>query len=126
MPIAIIVISFMTLIAGVYWYRTNSLSWRLRKVKQAVDKLAKKRQPNKKAIAIMFRQIYAIIHQGMHTQKEAVIYQAADALKLAVGVGLGRRDEPLRLMTVIVIAIKAKQPDVAGQLLDVFRPLVKR
>lgn len=126
MPIAIIVISFMTLIAGVYWYRSNSLSWRLQKVKQAVDKLAKKRQPNKKAIAIMFRQIYAIIHQGMHTQKEAIVYQAADALKLAVGVGLGRRDEPLRLMTVIVIAIKAKQPDVAGQLLDVFRPLVKR
>ncbi|MDF2928879.1 MAG: hypothetical protein K0Q75_1117 [Anaerospora sp.] len=126
MPIAIIVICFMTLVAGVYWYRTNSLSWRLRKLRQATDKLAKKRLPNKKAVAVMFRQIYALIHQGMRTQQPAVIYQAADALKLAVGVGLGRSDEPLRLMTLIVLAIKTKQPDVAGQLLDVFRTLVKR
>lgn len=126
MPIAIIVISFMTLVAGVYWYRTNSLSWRLRKLRQATDKLAKKRLPDKKAVAVMFRQIYALIHQGMRTQQPAVIYQAADALKLAVGVGLGRSDEPLRLMTLIVLSTKMKQPDVAGQLLDVFRPLVKR
>lgn len=126
MPIAIIVISFMTLAAGVYWYRTNSFSWRLRNIQRATDRLAKKRQPDKKAVAVLFRQMYTLIHRGMAAQKTTVVYQVIDTLKLAVGVGLGRSGEPLRLMAIIVAAIKAKQPDVAGQLLDVFRPLVKR
>ena len=123
----IISIGLLLLMAGLFWRRrTGRLKWRLSQARRSVEALSQKKRPDKKKAAAVFRQLYAIINQALETKEEDVIYQAADILKLAAGTGLGQRDEPVRLMAVTVAAIKAKQPDTAGHLLDAFRPLVRR
>lgn len=123
----IISVGLLLLMAGLFWRRrTGTLKWRLSQARRSVEALAQKKRPDRKKAAVVFRQLYAIINQALETKEEDVIYQAADVLKLAAGSGLGQRDEPVRLMAVTVAAIKAKQPDTAGHLLDSFRPLVRR
>jgi hypothetical protein len=61
----------------------------------------------------------------MRRQDTKAVYQACDLLKLAMGEGMVRTDEPLRLMAAVVSAVRHKQPDIAGFIMDAFRPLIR-
>lgn len=108
------------------WSRTRKPAWRLERLKQAIDDLIKNRKHSKRQAAHRMRQLYILINHALNAKDEVLLYQAIDLLKLAAGTGLLQTGEPLRLMTVTIGAIRAKQTDVASNLLDVFRFLLRR
>ena len=99
---------------------------RLRQVERALTKLTERQQPDHKQVEAVFRRLYSIANQSIAAGHERIVYEAAELLKLAFGSGMSRQDDSLRLMTVTVAAMKAKQIDSAGYLLDAYRPLLRR
>lgn len=120
-------VGLVMLLAGfVIWRRGDRPEKQLRQAHQMVATLSQKQQLDKDKVAIMFDQLYGIIKKALETGQEPLLYKAIDMLKLAFGTIVDSKDEPSRLMTVIVAAIHTKRSDAAGHLLDCFRPLFRR
>lgn len=106
--------------------RDNKPETQLHQAQEMVTEQSQKQQPDRQKVAVMFGQLYSIVKRALETGQEPLLYKAIDILKLAFGSGIASKDEPRRLMAVIVGAIQSKHLDAAGHLIDSFRPLFRR
>ncbi|SDE15831.1 hypothetical protein [Sporomusa acidovorans] len=108
-----------------WWFYTRRLDWRFRHIESYLRGLSTKPKVNRTAGKPIMRQLYKILNTSITTGKSADAYQALDLLKLALGHGLARVGEPVRLTASIYLALRSNQLDAAGHAIDAFRPLLK-
>lgn len=107
-----------------YIYNRRSLPRRLRSLKSRLTALTGQkggRQPRQEWLDDLYR----LLKQALSGGDQAILFQTADLLKTAFGEGIMRPEEPVRLAGVVIGALRAKQADIAGVLLDAFRPLLR-
>lgn len=105
------------------WYFLRRTDWRIKLLSYRLNRIAGRKNPVK--ISSLMKGIYRCIHDCMRQNNQTAAYQAIDLLKLALGERLGRGNESMRLMALAVAALRTKQPDIAGYVLDAYTPLVR-
>ena len=118
-------IALIGIILAAWWYYTRRLDWQFARITSQLNRITEQRQVNAAARKQIMRQIYKIINISLTAGNADHAYRAFDLLKLALGHGLGRQGEPVRLTAVVYRALEANQLDAAGHGIDTFRPLLK-
>ncbi|EAX47966.1 hypothetical protein TcarDRAFT_1844 [Thermosinus carboxydivorans Nor1] len=109
---------------AIYSYNRRSLPCRLRSLKSRLTALTRQkggRQTRQKWLDDLYR----LLKQALCGGDQAILFQTADLLKTAFGEGIMRPDEPVRLAGAVIGALRTKQAEIAGVLLDAFRPLLR-
>jgi len=107
------------------WYIFRRPDWRIMLLSIRLNRLIRRNQRSKIAVHRLLKQIYSLINFTIQTNNAVAAYQAVDLLKIALGERLARHDEPMRMMALAVAALRTKQPDVAGYVLDAFKPMLR-
>ncbi len=120
------IIGVAGIIMLILWHRWRQLDRRINRLAARLNKFARSgRRRNWQKGRHMLQDIYGVINTAMAEGNSAALYHAIDLLKLALGEGILREDEPIHLMSVAVAALQAKQPNTAGMILDAFRPMLR-
>lgn len=122
---AIWLFALIGIFLAAWWCYTRRLAWQFAHIAAQLNKITNARQLKAAAGKRILRQIYKIINASLKAGRPDDAYRAFDLLKLALGHGLGRPGEPVRLTAVVYLAVKSNQLDVAGHGIDAFRPLLK-
>ncbi|HWR43769.1 hypothetical protein [Sporomusa sp.] len=113
------------IVLAAWWFYTRRLDWQFRHIASQLSGITRERQMNAAAAKRVMRQIYKVLKASLIAGKADNAYRAFDMLKLALGHGLGRAGEPVRITAAIYLALRSNQPDAAGHGIDAFRPLLK-
>lgn len=106
------------------WYFLRRLDWRIRLLAVRLSRITGR--PLRKASASrLLKELYLCINLAIANRNQTAAYQVIDLLKLALGERLARDNESIRLMSLAVAALRAKQADVAGYILDAYKPLMR-
>lgn len=122
---ALWLIALIGIILAAWWYYTRRLDWQFARVVSRLNQLTDERRQKTTANKRLMRRIYKIINASLNAGTADNVYQAFDLLKLALGYGLGRPGEPVRITSAVYLALRLKQFDAAGHGIDAFRPLIK-
>lgn len=110
----------------IMWRRWRQLDRQIGRLAVRLNKFARSgRRRNLQKGQQILRHIYLAVNAAIAERNSAALYQAIDLLKLALGEGILRTDEPIHLMAVAIAALRTKQPDTAGMILDAFKPLMR-
>ncbi|MEG6584610.1 hypothetical protein [Dendrosporobacter sp. 1207_IL3150] len=107
------------------WLFLRRLDWQIKLLEMRLARITAVKNIDKARSKSLLKDIYSHINITIEKQNQTAAYQAIDLLKLAFGEKLDRSDEPMRLMAVAVSALRVKQPDVAGYVLDAYKPLIR-
>lgn len=119
------VTGILLLVAAAMRHRSRKWNWKINSMAARLSKLTQQRQRDRKAEEKLLRQLYSLLHTSIVIGDAAATYQLVDLLKLAFGCQLFRVDEAARLMSLCVVAIHSKQPELTGIVMDGFRPLFR-
>ncbi|MEN6413228.1 MAG: hypothetical protein ABFC84_10810 [Veillonellales bacterium] len=119
------VTGILLLAAAALWHRSRRWNWKIKLAAAKLNKLIQRRQRDQKAETKLLRQLYSLLHTSIAAGDASVTYQLVDLLKLAFGSQLFRVDEAARLMSLCVVAIHNRQPELAGIIMDGFHPLFR-
>lgn len=125
MSVWLLALTLIGIILAAWWYYTRRLDWQIAHITAQLNKITDKRQIKAAAGKRILSRIYKIINASLHAGKANDAYRGFDLLKLALGQGLGRPGEPVRLTAAVYLAVKSNQLDIAGHGIDAFRPLLK-
>lgn len=121
----LLAVMFIVSLGGLIYF-SRRLSWRIKGLQRNANAITRSKHITRAKKDVFLKELYSILNKSILEGNSVIAYQSVDLLKLAMGEGFMRADESIRLMGVIVGAIKHKQPDIAGFTLDVFKPLVRR
>jgi hypothetical protein len=122
--VAVIIISVVIVVSARFvWYRRR-LEYQAKLLAAKLQKLTRQKRPDPASASRLLRRIYALLYDSIAVNP-VVTYQAVELLKFAFGEGLRRANEPGRLMAAAVTALRANQPDLAGFILDAFKPMLR-
>lgn len=119
-----VIICLLAAIGIAYRRRSRRPAKRLAAYNAKLIQLAKRKDTDQDKIAILLKDIYAVLNFCLDKNDSAEAYRTVDLLKLVFAEGFWRIDEPLRLTGIVVAALKAQKPDIASVVLDAFRPLL--
>lgn len=122
--VASIVTILIICVAAVWFYAKNP-DRRLNLAETKLDRYLKSRIPSTQTVNKLLQQMHMLVNVSMEDANAARTYKAVDLLKLAYGSGLQRPNEYQRLGSIIVKAMRNKQPDIAVIALGAFRPLLR-
>lgn len=106
------------------WYFLRRLDWRIRLLAVRLSRI-NGRSPGKAYAGRLLKELYLCINLAIAKADQPIAYQAVDLLKLAFGEGLVRKNEAMRLMALAVAALRTGQADIAGYVLDAYKPLLR-
>lgn len=121
---AVLLTALIGAIVAAWWCYTRRLDWQLARITSQL-RICNKRPLKAIEGKRILRQIYKVINASLIAGKMDAAYRAFDLLKLALGHGLGRQGESVRLTAAVYLAVKSNQLDIAGHGIDAFRPLLK-
>ncbi|MDD4601986.1 hypothetical protein SDC9_27474 [bioreactor metagenome] len=106
-------------------FRVRNTDNQLNLVTAKLDRYLHARKPSVKAESELLQRLYALINVSMSNANDVYVYRFVDLLKLAYGNGMIRSNEYQRLGSIIIMAIRNKQPDIAAIVIGAFRPLIR-
>jgi hypothetical protein len=118
-------LSGILLIMAVYCYYRN-VSWKIKLLTVRLNRIIRCPKRDRRTIKQLLKELYSILNRSIANDDFVTAYQITDLLKLAYGYGIMRRDETARLMAVIVSALNNGKSDVAGFIVDAYRPLIRQ
>lgn|GEM_PF-1817600 len=108
-----------------WWFYTRRPDRQFAHIASQLRRITMRRHGDAVTGRRLMRQLYKLLRSSVIAGKADDAYRAFDMLKLALGHNLGQAGEPVRISSVIYLAIKSDQPDTAGHGIDSFRPLLK-
>ncbi|MCE5284363.1 MAG: hypothetical protein LLG02_00735 [Pelosinus sp.] len=122
--VSICIIGIVSVLGVIIRRKTRQLEWQINAVARRLARIVKSRKRSKEASEKLLKEIYSLITKAVNSKDQAAVYKTVDVLKLALGEKIIRCDETMRLMSIIVTALKAKEVDSAAIILEAFRPLI--
>lgn len=107
------------------WYRSRGIDRRVKRLEAALDSLIRRRRRPERDEQYLSK-VFNLMQQGIAAANTSVCYQAIELLKTAYGEGIVRTGELSHIVGLSVMAIREKQPDTAGILVDAARLIVRR
>lgn len=120
----VVAISIILIIIIVCYYR--KVSWQMTLLTFRLNRIIRCPQRNKRTVQRLLKHFYSILNRSIAINDSVTAYRIIDLLKLSYGSGLMRQDEAARLMAITVSALNNGNPDIAGFILDAFRPLIRQ
>lgn len=123
---AISVLLFGIILLVIYiGYRSQDTETRLKRLENELATLIRRRRRPEKDGKYLSR-VFELLQKNIVVKHTGNCYQAVDILKTAYGARIVRPEEVSHIVSLTVMAMREKQYDIAGILMDTLRLIVKR
>lgn len=118
-------VTILIILAAVVWFHARNPDRQLNLAAAKLDSYIRSRKTSAHVESSLLYQLHVLVNLSMDDANAARTYKAVDLLKLAYGSSIQRPNEYQRLGSIIVKAMRSKQPDIAAIALGAFRPLLR-
>lgn len=117
--------SIVTFLSLVIWRRMRRPEWQLAQLTRKLEQLSRRGNRNSSVYADIVKHICQLVRLAITKHDTVFAYKAVELLKIAAGQGGMRDGVTVQLTNLSIAAMRSGQAEIASQILDVYRLLLR-